>query len=138
MDFAARVRDNKFALLEFLMDANRRGKSVVGYGAPAKANTLISYCGLSADMLDYTVDRNPHKQNRYLPGTRIPIYGPDRIAETRPDYLFLFSWNLADEIIRQLGSVHDGGCRFVVPFPEPRVLEMDLPTAATTSALVAR
>ena len=121
--FDERVREVKRNLLEFLIDAKRAGKSIVGYGAPAKGNTLLNYCGIRGDFLDYVVDRSPHKQGRFLPGTHLAIRDPDEVARTKPDYLLLLAWNLKDEIIEQMGHVRAFGCRFVVPIPEPTVHE---------------
>ncbi|HEX5707258.1 MAG TPA: class I SAM-dependent methyltransferase [Pyrinomonadaceae bacterium] len=121
--FDERVRETKRALLSFLVEAKRAGKRVAGYGAPAKGNTLLNYCGVRTDFIDYTVDANPHKQNRYLPGTRIPIHRPDRLRETRPDYVLVLPWNLLEEITRQVAYVREWGGRFVVPVPEARVVE---------------
>jgi SAM-dependent methyltransferase len=121
--FAERVRETKRKLLAFLIDARRRGRTVVGYGAPAKGNTLLNYCGVRADFLDYTVDKSPHKQGRFLPGTRIPIHAPERILETRPDYVLILPWNLRQEIVASLPAVRDWGGRFLVAIPETRVLE---------------
>ena len=121
--FAEQVRRTKRALLEFLIAAKNEGKSIVGYGAPAKGNTLLNYCGVRSDFIDYTVDRSPHKQGRFLPGTHIPIAGPERIAETRPDYLLILPWNLKEEIMSQMAHVRSWGCRFVVPIPELRIIE---------------
>lgn len=119
--FAERVKATKRNILEFLIEAKRQGKSVVGYGAPAKGNTLLNYCGIRTDMIDYTVDRSPHKQGHLLPGTRIPIHAPERIRETRPDFLFILPWNLKEEIVQQMGHIRDWGGKFVVPIPEVRV-----------------
>ena len=105
----------------FAIDARRDGKSVVGYGAPGKGNTLLNYCGIRTDFLDYTVDRNPYKQSKYLPGTHIPIFAPSKIDETRPDYLFILPWNVKDEIMAQMAHVRTWGGRFIVPIPEVRV-----------------
>ena len=113
--FADKVVQIKHRLLEFLIEAKRAGKSVAGYGAPGKGNTLLNYCGIRQDFLDYTVDRNPYKQGKFLPGTRIPIYPPERIAETRPDYVLILPWNLRDEIAEQLQYIRDWGGKFVVP-----------------------
>ena len=120
--FAARVEETKRKLLEFLIAARRQGHTVVGYGAPGKGNTLLNYCGIRTDFLDYTVDRNPYKQGRFLPGSRIPIHEPARIAATRPDYVLILPWNLAEEIAAQLAYVRDWGGRLVVPVPETTVL----------------
>jgi SAM-dependent methyltransferase len=120
--FAEQVRETKRAILEFLIGAKRAGKTVVGYGAPGKGNTLLNYCGIRQDFLDYTVDRSPHKQGKYTPGTRIPILAPERIRETRPDYVFILPWNLLDEIAGQMSYVREWGGKFVVPIPRVRVL----------------
>jgi SAM-dependent methyltransferase len=116
--FASQVRQTKFALLDFLLAAARQGKAVVGYGAPGKSATLLHYCGIGKDLIQYTVDRSPHKQGRFLPGSRIPIYHPDRIRETKPDYVIILPWNLKDEIMRQLEFIREWGGRFVVPIPK--------------------
>jgi SAM-dependent methyltransferase len=115
--FGRRIAACKSALLQFLIDARETGKSVVGYGAPAKASTLLNYCGARSDFIAYTVDRSPHKQGLYIPGTRIPIHAPEKIAETRPDYVLIFAWNLRDEIMRQMAHVRDWGGKFVIPVP---------------------
>jgi SAM-dependent methyltransferase len=119
--FAEQVRETKRRLLEFLIVAKRRGKSIVGYGAPGKGNTLLNYCGVRGDFLDYTVDRNPYKQGRFTPGTHIPICRPDKIAETRPDYLLILPWNLKDEIMEQMAGIRAWGGQFVVPIPDVKV-----------------
>ena len=119
--FQERVKETKRKLLAFLIDARNAGKSIVGYGAPGKGNTLLNYCGIRTDFLDYTVDRSPHKQGRYLPGTRIPIHPPDRIARTKPDYVLILPWNLKDEIMTQMSHVRSWGGRFVTPIPEVTV-----------------
>ena len=121
--FAEQVRETKRALLEFLIAARRQGKQVVGYGAPAKGNTLLNYCGIRQDFLDYTVDRSPHKQGRFLPGTHIPVYAPEKIEETRPDYVLILPWNLKDEIADQMAHVRGWGGKFVIPIPRVEVLE---------------
>ena len=120
--FAEKVRETKRKLLEFLIVAKREGKTVVGYGAPAKGNTLLNYCGVRGDFLEYTVDRSPHKQDKFLPGTRIPVYSPDRIRETRPDYVLILPWNLKDEIVEQMAHIREWGGKFVVPIPEVQVV----------------
>ncbi len=120
--FAERVKETKRKLLDFLIEARRAGKRVVGYGAPGKGNTLLNYCGIREDFLDFTVDRSPHKQGKLLPGTRIPIYEPDRIRDARPDYVLILPWNLRDEIEEQLAYVREWGGRLVVPIPETTVL----------------
>lgn len=121
LHYPQRVRDVKIALWKFLLDCEREGAAVVGYGAPAKGNTLLNYCGIGPEMLSYTVDRSPHKQGLFLPGTRIPILGPEKIAETRPDFVMILPWNLRDEIASQLRFIREWGGRFVVPIPTPEV-----------------
>ncbi len=121
--FAEQVRETKRQLLAFLIEAKREGRSIVGYGAPGKGNTLLNYCGIRTDFLDYTVDRNPYKQGRFLPGTHIPIFAPERIRETQPDYVLILPWNIKDEIVKQLSYIGEWGGRFVVPIPTTRVLE---------------
>jgi SAM-dependent methyltransferase len=121
--FAERVHRVKRDLLRFLIQAKDEGKSIAGYGAAAKGNTLLNYCGVRNDFLDYTVDRSPHKQGRYLPGSRIPIYAPDRLRETRPDYVLILPWNLKEEIMEQMADVRSWGGRFVVAVPEVRIFE---------------
>jgi len=120
--FRERIEETKRALLDFLVRAKREGKSVVGYGAPGKANTLLNYCGIRTDFLDYTVDRNPYKHGLFTPGTHIPIYPPERIAETKPDYIWILPWNLKDEIVEQLAYARDWGARFFVAVPQLAVL----------------
>ncbi len=120
--FGERPRLVRQNLLEFMAEARRTGKVVVGYGAPAKGNTLLNYCGIGPDLLPFTVDRSPHKQGCYLPGTHIPIHPPERIAETRPDYVLILPWNLKDEIITQMAHVRAWGGRFVVPIPDVTIL----------------
>jgi SAM-dependent methyltransferase len=120
--FAEQVKETKREILEFLIRAKRAGKRVAGYGAPGKGNTLLNYCGIRTDFLDYTVDRSPYKQGKFTPGTRIPILHPDKIAQTRPDYVFILPWNLKDEIVRQMAHVRDWGGKFVVPIPTVSVL----------------
>ena len=119
--FAARVEETKRKLLEFLIEAKRAGKTVVGYGAPGKGNTLLNYCGIRTDFVDFTVDRSPHKHGKYLPGTHIPIHAPERLWEARPDYVLILPWNLKNEIMAQLRGVREWGARFVVPIPEVTV-----------------
>jgi hypothetical protein len=121
--FRERVEETKRALLAFLIAAKRDGKTIAGYGAPGKGNTLLNYCGIRTDFLDYTVDRNPYKHRLALPGTHVPVFPPEKIAETRPDYILILPWNLKDEIIEQLSYVRDWGARFVIPIPEVQVLE---------------
>jgi len=119
--FAEQVKETKFAFVEFLLSAARQGKKVAGYGAPGKSATLLHYCGIGKDLIEYTVDRSPHKQGRFLPGSHIPIYHPDRIRETKPDYVVILPWNLKDEIVEQLQYIREWGGRFVVPIPKVMV-----------------
>ena len=121
--FSETVKETKRKLLEFLIRVKREGKTVCGYGAPGKGNTLLNYCGIRTDFLDYTVDRNPYKQGKFTPGTHIPIFSPDKIRQTRPDYLFILPWNFKDEIIKQMSYIRDWGGKFIVPIPEVRVYE---------------
>lgn len=121
--FEEKVKETKRKILDFLIHAKRNGKTVVGYGAPGKGNTLLNYCGVRTDFIDYTVDMSPHKQGNFLPGTHIPILHPDMIKETKPDYVFILPWNLKDEIMNQHKYVRDWGGKFVVPIPELKVLD---------------
>jgi SAM-dependent methyltransferase len=130
LGFAERVAETKRGLLDFLIQAKRAGASVAGYGAPGKGNTLLNYCGIRTDLLDYTVDRNPYKHGRFTPGTHIPIHPPSRLAETRPDYILILPWNLSNEIMAQLAYAREWGARFVVPIPEVTVHGQPLATAA--------
>ena len=118
---AARIAAIKLALIEFLVSAKKAGKSVVCFGAAAKGNTLLNYCGVHADFVDYAVDSSPHKQGLFLPGSRIPIHGPSRINETRPDYVLILPWNLCGEITTQMAGIREWGGQFVVAVPELRV-----------------
>jgi 2-polyprenyl-3-methyl-5-hydroxy-6-metoxy-1,4-benzoquinol methylase len=120
--FCEQVKASKRALLELLVQLRREQKQIVGYGAPGKGNTLLNYCGIRTDFVEYTVDRNPYKQGRFLPGTHIPIYAPSRIRETRPDYILILPWNLRTEIVEQLSYVREWGAKFIVPIPEAKVL----------------
>jgi SAM-dependent methyltransferase len=122
LSFGQQVKTTKRRLLAFLIDAKDRGKKVVGYGAPGKGNTLLNYCGIRTDFLDFTVDANPYKQGKFTPGTRIPILAPDKIREARPDYVLILPWNLKDEISLAAAYIAEWGGRFVVPIPEVRVL----------------
>jgi SAM-dependent methyltransferase len=119
--FALQVRETKFALVDFLLQAAKQGKRVAGYGAPGKSATLLHYCGIGKDLIEYTVDRSPYKQGRFLPGNHIPIHHPDRIRETKPDYVVILPWNLKDEIMEQLQFIRQWGGRFVVPIPKVAV-----------------
>jgi hypothetical protein len=121
-EFAPAVLKIKSDLLDFLLTAAREGRSVAGYGAPGKGNTLLNHCGIRSDLLSYTVDRSPVKQGRYLPGTHIPIYAPERLAETRPDYVLVLPWNLRQEISSQLGYIRSWGGRLVFPIPELEIV----------------
>jgi hypothetical protein len=119
--FQAQVREAKLALLEFLIGARRAGKRVAGYGAPGKGNTLLNYCGIGSDLVEYTVDRNPYKHGKFLPGSRIPIFAPDHVMATRPDYLLILPWNLRAEIMAQMAGIRAWGGRFVIPIPRATV-----------------
>ena len=116
-EFGEKVAAVKRQLLEFLIGAKRAGQTVAGYGAPGKGNTLLNYCGIRQDLLDYTVDRNPYKQGKFLPGTRIPIHAPEHIAQTRPDFVLILPWNLREEIADQLAFIRAWGGKLVVPIP---------------------
>jgi len=122
LSFGERVKESKRGILGFLIRAKQDGKTIAGYGAPAKGNTLLNYCGIRSDFIDYTVDRSPHKQGYFTPGTHIPIYGPEKVKETRPDYLFILPWNLKEEVMEQMSYIRDWGGKFVVPIPNVEVL----------------
>jgi SAM-dependent methyltransferase len=119
--FTEQVHETKRRLLDFLIGAKRKGKRITGYGAPGKGNTLLNYCGIRTDFLDYTVDRNPYKHGKFLPGTHIPIHPPEKILETRPDYVLILPWNLKDEIMEQVAFIRSWGGQFVVPIPDVKV-----------------
>jgi len=121
--FDEKVKETKRKILDFMIGAKRAGKSIVGYGAPGKGNTLLNYCAIRTDFLDYTVDRNPYKHGRYLPGTHIPIFPPEKIRETKPDYVLILPWNLKHEIREQLSYIREWGGKFVVPIPEVEVFQ---------------
>jgi hypothetical protein len=121
--FGARVTGVCRSLVSFLEEARSEGRAVVGYGAPAKGNTLLNACEITPELIAYTVDLSPHKQGHFLPGSRLPIHAPGRILETRPDFVLILPWNLSEEISGQMSAVRDWGGRFVVPIPEPRVLD---------------
>jgi hypothetical protein len=121
-EFAERVAETRWSLLELLIDLRRAGKTIVGYGAPGKGNTLLNYCGIRTDLLDYTVDRNPYKHGRFLPGTHIPIFPPEHIDEKKPDYVLILPWNLKKEISAQLSHIQEWGAQLIVPIPRPRIL----------------
>jgi SAM-dependent methyltransferase len=119
--FARQVKETKLALVDVLLTAAKQGKKVAGYGAPGKSATLLHYCGIGKDLIEYTVDRSPYKQGRFLPGTRIPIHHPDKIRETKPDYVVILPWNLKDEIMKQLEFIREWGGRFIVPIPKAAI-----------------
>jgi SAM-dependent methyltransferase len=121
LSFDEKVRETKRQILSFLIGVKSAHKSIVGYGAPGKGNTLLNYCGIRTDFLDYTVDRNPYKHGKFLPGTHIPIFAPEKIRETRPDYVLILPWNLRDEICDQLFYIRAWGGKFVVPIPEVHI-----------------
>jgi SAM-dependent methyltransferase len=121
-EFAARVEDTKWRLLEFLIDRRRSGSRIAGYGAPGKGNTLLNYCGIRTDLLDFTVDRNPYKQGQFLPGTHIPILHPEVLEQDRPDFILILPWNLKQEIVAQLEYAREWGAQFIVPIPKVEVL----------------
>jgi SAM-dependent methyltransferase len=120
--FEETVRETKRKILELLIEAKRAGKTIVGYGAPGKGNTLLNYCGIRQDFLDFTVDRNPYKHGRFTPGTHIPIFPPEKIDEVQPDYILILPWNLKDEVMAQLAYAREWGGRFIVPIPEATVI----------------
>jgi len=121
--FADQVMESKRALLELLIQLRRAGKLVAGYGAPGKGNTLLNYCGIRTDFLEFTVDRNPYKHGRFLPGTHIPIHSPERIRQRRPDYILILPWNIKAEIVAQLDYVREWGAKFIVPIPIAQVVD---------------
>lgn len=120
--FGEAVKSVKRELLRFLIDARDAGHRIAAYGAAAKGNTLLNYCGVRTDLLDYVVDRSPHKQGRYLPGTRVPVHAPERITETRPDYVLILPWNLRDEVVGQMAHIREWGGRFVVAIPALEII----------------
>jgi hypothetical protein len=120
--FEQQVRATKRKLLSLLIAAKHEGKKIVGYGAPGKGNTLLNYCGIRQDFLEFTVDRNPYKHGKFLPGTHIPIHAPERLDEARPDYILILPWNFKDEIMKQLAHTREWGARFIVPIPEATVI----------------
>jgi hypothetical protein len=122
-NFTNRVEENKRQLLECLIPLRREGKRIVGYGVPGKGNTLLNYCGIRTDFIDYMVDRNPYKQGKFTPGTRIPIHAPEMIRETKPDFILIMIWNLVDEVIAQLDEVRSWGGKFIVPIPNVKLLD---------------
>lgn len=122
-DFDEKVKATKRKLLKFLIEAKEAGKTVVGYGAAAKGVTLVNYCGVGDDLIDYVVDKSPYKQNRFMPGVRIPIHAPEKILETKPDYVLILPWNLRNEISGEMAAIREWGGKFVVPIPEVTVLD---------------
>jgi hypothetical protein len=122
-DFTERVINTKWNVLEFLITAKRKGKTIAGYGAPGKSATLLNYCGIRTDFIDYTVDRNPRKHGCYMAGVHIPIFPPEKIRETKPDYVFIMPWNLRMEIMEALSYIREWGGQFVVPIPEVSIYE---------------
>ena len=120
--FSEQVQESKRSLLELLIQLRRAGKRIAGYGAPGKGNTLLNYCGIRTDFLEFTVDRNPYKQGRFLPGTHIPIFAPELIEKNRPDYILILPWNLLSEVTAQLAYARKWGAKFIVPIPQARVL----------------
>jgi SAM-dependent methyltransferase len=124
--FTEQVQATKRNLLRFLIDARDAGRSVAGYGAPGKGNTLLNYCGIRTDLVEYLVDRNPYKHGRFTPGTHIPIFPPEKLAETKPDYVLIMPWNLRDEIAAQLSYVADWGGKLVVGIPDTEVFEPEV------------
>jgi SAM-dependent methyltransferase len=121
--YEEQVRETKRKLLHFLIEAKRQGKKIVAYGAPGKGNTLLNYCGIRTDFVDFAVDRNPYKHGKFTPGTHIPILPPERLAEARPDYVLILPWNLKTEIVRSLEGIRAWGGKFVVPIPAVQVLD---------------
>lgn len=117
------MAETKWRLLDLLIRLKREGRRIVGYGAPGKGNTLLNYCGIRTDFLDFTVDRNPYKHGRFTPGARIPVLPPERLDAAQPDYVLILPWNLKTEIMAQLAHVRNWGGRFIVPIPEPTVVE---------------
>ena len=122
LSFAERVNETKWRLLEFLIARRREGKRIAGYGAPGKGNTLLNFCGIRTDLLQYTVDRNPYKQGMFLPGTHIPIKHPEALEQDRPDFILILPWNLKEEIMKQLAHAREWGAKFIIPIPEVQVL----------------
>lgn len=120
--FSEKAMRLKRDIVQLCLSIKNEGKTIVGYGAPAKGNTLLNYCGLDKDYFDFTVDRSPHKQGKYLPGSRIPINAPDKIKDARPDYLFVFPWNLADEIIQQTAYIREWGGKWIIPVPHAHII----------------
>lgn len=122
LNFSDRLAGKKMEILSFLINAKKTNRTVVGYGAPAKGNTLLNYCGIKPDFISYTVDRSPYKQGKYLPGSRIPIEPPEKIRITKPDFVFILPWNIKDEIMEQMSFIRDWGGKFVIPIPKLEVI----------------
>jgi len=120
--FPDKISIVKQNIWKFFISAKQENKKIVCYGAPAKGNTLLNFCGIGKDLIEYTVDKNPHKQNLFLPGTHIPIYSPEKIKETKPDYVLILPWNLKDEIMDEIDYIREWGGKFVVPIPEVKIL----------------
>jgi hypothetical protein len=120
--FAANVEETKRGILELLIGLKGAGKTIAGYGAPGKGNTLLNYCGIRTDFLDFTVDRNTYKQGLFLPGTHIPILGPEEIERRRPDYVFILPWNVKQEIMAQMAGIREWGGQFIVPIPKAHLV----------------
>lgn len=121
--FGEQVKGTKRDILRLLIELKRQEKQIVGYGAPGKGNTLLNYCGIRTDLIDYTVDRNPYKQGKFTPGTHIPIHDPAEIRKTKPDFIFVLPWNLRDEILGQMAYVREWGCKFILPIPTPVIVD---------------
>ena len=122
-NFSKKTKLSQKRIMDFLVNAKDAKKIVVGYGAPAKGNTLLNYCNANSELIRYTVDMNPHKQGLYLPGTHIPIRAPQKIFETKPDYVLILPWNLKNEIMKQMKDIRRWGGKFVVPVPEVRIYQ---------------
>jgi hypothetical protein len=119
--YGEKVKKSKRKILKFMIDIKSENKSIVAYGAPAKGNTLLNYCGIRTDFIDYAVDRNPHKQKHFLPGTHIPIYDPDKIRETKPDVLLIQPWNIKEEIMNQMSYIREWNGKFAVLIPDVQI-----------------
>jgi ubiquinone/menaquinone biosynthesis C-methylase UbiE len=120
--FSAKAFDVKLKFLEFLIDAKNKGKKVAGYGAAAKGNTLLNYCGVKSDLVDYVVDANPTKRDKFLPGSHIPVVDEMYLKTRKPDYVIIFPWNIREEIMNQLSYIRDWNAKFLVPIPKPELV----------------